>query len=92
MERVTVDNGSVIELPKYFELSDGKVCKLTIDRTWHHPAILYFVPEDFFMHHCLAAAFDAEEFEGMRELSKVEYRAKVYELAREIMSDENGQE
>lgn len=85
MERVIVDNGSVIELPKYFELSDGKVCKLTIDRTWHCPAILYFVPEDFFMHHCLAAAFDAEEFEGMRELSEEEYRVKVDELRKAII-------
>lgn len=85
MERVTVYNGSVIELPKYFELSDGKVCKLTIDRTWHHPAILYFVPEDFFMHHCLAAAFDAEEFEGLVELSEEEYRVKVDELRKAII-------
>lgn len=85
MERVTVDNGSVIELPKYFELSDGKVCKLTIDRTWHHPAILYFVPEDFFMHNCMAEAFDVENFDGMIELSEEEYVAKVDKLAKAII-------
>lgn len=85
MERVIVDNGSVVELPKYFELSDGKVCKLTIDKTWHQPEILYFDLGVMFMHNCVATAFDAEEFEGMVELSEQEYRAKVDELAKAII-------
>lgn len=85
MERVNVDNGSVIELPKYFELSNGRVCKLVWGERWHDWRILYFDVKEFWMHDCGAVAFDAEEFEGMRELSEQEYAEKVDELAKAIL-------
>lgn len=85
MERVTVDKGSVIELPKYFELSNGRVCKLVRDECLREWGILYFHMEEFWLHDCGAEAFEAWEFEGMIELSEEEYVAKVDKLAKAII-------